>query len=50
MTNASVREEFFKSLAHDNQIIKVFDLLPEIAFYLKDRKSRFVALNRKTCD
>ena len=50
MTNASVREEFFKSLAHDNQIIRVFDLLPEIAFYLKDRKSRFVALNRKTCE
>jgi len=50
MTNANDREEFFKSLAHDNQIIRVFDLLPEIAFYLKDRKSRFVALNRKTCE
>ena len=48
MADASIREEFFKSLTHDNQIIKVFDLLPEIAFYLKDKESRFVALNRKT--
>jgi len=50
MADASIREEFFKSLTHDNQIIKVFDLLPEIAFYLKDKESRFVALNRKTCE
>ena len=50
MAEASIREEFFKSLTHDNQIIKVFDLLPEIAFYLKDKESRFVALNRKTCE
>ena len=50
MADASIREEFFKSLTHDNQIIKVFDLLPEIAFFLKDKGSRFVALNRKTCE
>ncbi len=50
MADASIRKEFFKSLTHDNQIIKVFDLLPEIAFYLKDKESRFVALNRKTCE
>lgn len=50
MADASIREEFFNSLTHDNQIIKVFDLLPEIAFYLKDKDSRFVALNRKTCE
>ncbi len=50
MADASVRKEFFKSLTHDNQIIKRFDLLPEIAFYLKDKDSRFVALNRKTCE
>ncbi len=50
MADARIREEFFKSLTHDNQIIKVFDLLPEIAFFLKDKGSRFVALNRKTCE
>ena len=50
MADASIRKEFFKSLTHDNQIIKLFDLLPEIAFYLKDKDGRFVALNRKTCE
>ena len=50
MADASIRKEFLKSLTHDNQIIKLFDLLPEIAFYLKDKDGRFVALNRKTCE
>ena len=50
MADASDRSEFLKSLTHDSQIIKLFDLIPGIAFYVKDRDGRFVALNQKTCE
>ena len=50
MADASGREEFLKSLTHDSQIIKLFDLMPGIAFYVKDTDGRFVALNQKTCE
>tara|TARA_B100001057_G_scaffold139441_1_gene139090 strand:+ start:2353 stop:3099 length:747 start_codon:yes stop_codon:yes gene_type:complete len=50
MADASVREGFLNSLTHDSQIIKLFDLMPGIAFYIKDRAGRFIALNQKTCE
>jgi AraC-like DNA-binding protein len=50
MLNASIRREFLNSLAHDSQILKLFDLIPGVAFYIKDREGRFIALNQKTCE
>jgi AraC-like DNA-binding protein len=32
------------------QLIRLFDLLPDVSFFLKDRDGRFVALNRRGCE
>ena len=50
MANASTRSDFLQSMTEDGQILKLFDLLPEIAFFLKDLEGTFVALNRKACE
>ncbi|MDI1310506.1 AraC family transcriptional regulator [Prosthecobacter sp.] len=32
------------------ELALLFDLLPDISFFIKDRKGRFMALNRRGCD
>lgn len=32
------------------EMVKLFDLLPDISFFIKDRQGRFVALNPRGCD
>ena len=32
------------------QLLRLFDLLPDVSFFLKDREGRFVALNRRGCE
>lgn len=50
MNNArKFRNQFLDRMATD-QLFPLFDLLPEVSFFLKDRKGRFVALNQRGCE
>ena len=44
------RDDFFSQLASASQILRLFDLLPEVSFFLKDRECRFIGLNRRGCE
>ena len=48
--DTSMQEQFITRLSPDDQFFKIFDLLPEVSFYLKDRLSRFMVINRKGCE
>ena len=50
MKNTQLQTDFFKSLDAISQISDIFDLLPGISFFMKDRKGRFMALNRQGCE
>lgn len=50
MENTNCRDDFFKKLASGDQILQLFDLLPEVSFFLKDRECRFIGLNRRGCE
>lgn len=49
-TVANQQAAFFQRLAPAHQTLQLFDLLPDISFFVKDRKGRFVALNRRGCE
>ena len=44
------RTRFFDRLNPTQQILGLFDLLPDVSFFVKDRKGRFMALNRRGCE
>ena len=50
MGNTNIRGEFFKKLVSGDQILQLFDLLPDVSFFLKDRECRFIGLNRRGCE
>lgn len=50
MTNTSIREAFFQRLAGENQVFALFDLLPDVSFFVKDRRGRFIALSTRGCE
>jgi AraC-like DNA-binding protein len=37
-------------LVESRQLARLFDLLPDVAFFVKDRRGRFQALNRRGCE
>ena len=43
-------QAFFAKLAPSQQVLSLFDLLPDVSFFVKDRKGRFMALNRRGCE
>lgn len=47
--NARKQQAFVRSIA-GTQLLRLFDLLPDVSFFLKDREGRFVALNRRGCE
>jgi len=47
--NARKQQAFLRSIA-GTQVLQLFDLLPDVSFFLKDRDGRFVALNRRGCE
>ena len=49
MMNARKQQAFVRSVA-GTQLLQLFDLLPDVSFFLKDRDGRFVALNRRGCE
>lgn len=42
--------EFLKRISSPSQLLSLFDLLPDVSFFMKDRKGRFIALNRSGCE
>jgi AraC-like DNA-binding protein len=48
-TNAR-RALFFQKLGSFDQFLALFDLMPDVSFFMKDRQARFVALNRLGCE
>ena len=44
------RKRFFERLDPGQQILTLFDLLPDVSFFVKDRQGRFMALNRRGCE
>lgn len=50
MKNARVRDAFFERLSPPGQVAELFNLLPGVSFFVKDRKGRFMSLNRRGCD
>lgn len=45
MQDSSLKEAFFRSLAPDDQLLTLFDLIPEVSFFVKDRDGRFISLS-----
>lgn len=50
MDHTSFQERFWARVDSPQQICSLFDLLPGVSFFVKDRKGRFVSLNRRGCD
>ncbi|MCG8649909.1 MAG: AraC family transcriptional regulator [Pirellulales bacterium] len=50
MKNTRSPEQFFSRLASSQEVLGLFDLLPDVSFFVKDRRGRFMALNRRGCE
>lgn len=49
MKYATSQQEFLNHLA-PGQLLSLYDLMPDISFFIKDREGRFIALNRMGCE
>ncbi|MGI9242244.1 MAG: helix-turn-helix domain-containing protein [Verrucomicrobiales bacterium] len=47
MKSTGIRREFFRRLGSGDELLRIFDLLPDVSFFVKDRQCRFVALNQR---
>ena len=45
MSHARVKAAFFRTLAPNDQLLALFDLIPEVSFFVKDRDGRFMTLS-----
>ncbi|MCO8121657.1 AraC family transcriptional regulator [Stieleria sp. TO1_6] len=50
MEKTPLRQAFFDRLAPGQQVLQLFDLLPDVSFFVKDEGGRFMALNRRGCE
>lgn len=50
MKNASSTDAFFRRLESSQQLISLFDLIPNVSLFVKDRNGRFMSLNRRGCE
>jgi AraC-like DNA-binding protein len=50
MKTENFRRRFLRQIGGVEPFSQLFDLLPDVAFFLKDRRSRFVQLNRRSCE
>lgn len=50
MNRAAFRQHFFKQLEGVQSIQPLLDLLPDVAFFMKDRQGRFVMHNRRALE
>lgn len=44
------RRQFLGQISGVEPFGQLFDLLPDVAFFIKDRRSRFVMLNQRSCE
>lgn len=45
MDQTKAKNAFFRSLTPDDQLLALFDLIPEVSFFVKDREGRFMSLS-----
>ncbi len=45
-----IKQQFLVSLDSPARLLALFDLLPDVSFFMKDRAGRFIALNRRGCE
>lgn len=50
MDKRTFKHQFLKQLGSIQPFEQLMDLLPDVAFYVKDRNSRFVMMNRRNCE
>ena len=50
MKSKSRPDAFFRKIGSLQQLVRLFDLMPDVSFFMKDREGRFVALNRLGCE
>lgn len=50
MNNSSNKQAVLGEVGVNRQILRLFDLLPDVSFFIKDTKGRFVSLNRRSCE
>jgi AraC-like DNA-binding protein len=50
MKRAAQQQAFLKKIGSVAQLLPLFNLLPDVSFFIKDRKGRFVALNHRGCE
>ena len=44
------RQDFLQNIGSFAQLLPLLDLLPDVSFFMKDAKGRFIALNRRGCE
>src|SRR6187549_1999345 len=49
MELSASRQGFLDGLAAES-LLQIYDLMPEVSFFMKDRDCRFIALNRLGCE
>ncbi len=47
MNSTRTRRAFFQRIGTGEELLRAFDLLPDVSFFLKDRQCRFIAVNRR---
>ena len=50
MKSKSSPEAFFRQIGSLQQLVRLFDMMPDVSFFMKDREARFMALNRLGCE
>jgi AraC-like DNA-binding protein len=50
MNSDALRQNILRQVAPEGQLLQLFDLLPDVSFFIKDTRGRFVAVNRRGCE
>ncbi|MEM1227728.1 MAG: helix-turn-helix domain-containing protein [Planctomycetota bacterium] len=50
MNHQAAKTRFFDRVDGLEQILALFDAIPELSFFIKDRRGRFMALNQRGCE
>lgn len=50
MKNTRIRNAFFSRLGPGDQALTLFDYMPGLSFFVKDKQGRFMALNQRGCE
>jgi AraC-like DNA-binding protein len=50
MKSESQRQAFFRKVGSVQPLVRLFDMMPDVSFFMKDLEGRFVALNRLGCE